>query len=115
MTTLKLTKSIDLTGNKYYTKKDVYEIEDYQVEVLYNKEHICNISIIANRNKMFIPYIYYNPIYLNEDWTEIKREFVIDTTAYGSLKPNEIKQVIDGYEKAIKVVEILTNTFNRKD
>lgn len=38
-------------------------------------------------------------------------EFKIQTTAYGSKRPEEIEKVIAGYQQAIELVKILTEAF----
>ena len=52
----------------------------------------------------------YAPEIRYDDWSD-KKQFKIQTTAYGALDAEEIKKVIAGYEEALEVVKVLTEKF----
>lgn len=60
-----------------------------------------------DRYNNYFPEIYYE----NDDLAGQNGEFKIQTTAYGTMNPDEIKKVIAGYQEAIEAVEILTKKF----
>lgn len=74
-----------------------------------NKDYTAiNYSITRGDGK-YLPRIYYN------DWSCLDEnatpKFTIQTTAYGDLNPEEIREMIKGYEEAIEVVEALNKKF----
>ena len=90
-----------------YSTVTVYEFEGYEIvdeRRCYNgEEELRYISIsIKDWNNRYLPEIRYN------NWGE-EKEFKIQTTSYGSLKPEEIKEVIKGYETAMYVVAVIKN------
>lgn len=74
----------------------LYTIGDYEVDVIYG-DVAKRISISKDYREEFLPEIYFD-----------NGEFQIQTTSYGSLNPSDIKKVIEGYEEALKIVEVLT-------
>ena len=102
-------KEMDKDGIHYYGAK--YEIGIYNVEHFvttyengYEHETIYVRSAIDDR---YVPEIYFY-----DDWfgDKIKR-FEIETTAYGSLKVDEIETMVGYYKEAIETVKVLTKKF----
>lgn len=95
-----------------YTR-DEYRIGNYvvfrELSVYNTGTTFESFGIRANREVDFLPDIYYNYNLFDDDGRT--REFKIQTTSYGSLYPNEIQQVIDGYKEAVEVVNVLTDKF----
>lgn len=92
-------------------QRDSYTIGSYNVardtKTYENGITYEQFEIKANREKRFIPTIYfYQSIFDGEE-----KEFKIQTTSYGSLSPAEIQEVIDGYQEALEVVNSLTDKF----
>ena len=88
-----------------YSIANFYEFKGYEIideKTCYNGgEEIHHISVsLKDRNDKYLPSISYS------NWSE-EKEFTIETTSYGSLKPEEIKEVIKGYETAMYVVAVL--------
>jgi hypothetical protein len=103
--TMKLTlkETIKTTEEKY----EIYEIGKYGVEVTTYENGDKYIRVfVTDRNDRYIPEIYCT---INRKSKAI--EFSIQTSSYGSLSADEIKQVIAGYNEALEVVEILTKEF----
>lgn len=89
-----------------YFKLGQYEVEKYTV-TYENGSFYKRISVTKDWNNRFLPDIYYSEdIFGRRD-----PKFTIETTAYGALKPEEIKKVIEGYQEALEAVEILTANF----
>lgn len=96
---------------KVYTRNS-YQINEYNVnvDVIHYEDGSSyrNISVNAKDwGKDYIPQIYY------EEPFERKSDahFEVQTTAYGSLRPEEIDKVIAGYQQAKETAEILTKEF----
>ena len=79
--------------------EDIYEIGNYTVVCNYDYNYE-KLYVDFYTNKEFHPSISYIKL-RGEDSPQIK----IQTTAYGSLEPNDILKVINGYEEALDVVE----------
>ena len=100
---LTLKETIETTDEKY----EIYTIGRYGVDVTTYKNGDKYIRVfITDRNDRYLPEVY---CIINRKSKII--EFKIQTTSYGSLTPDEIKQVIAGYNEALEVVEILTKEF----
>ena len=111
MMKLNLTDHLTKIDDKKLAIWDSFEIGSYKVERVYKRLHddgteLFNYGIESNEE--FAPRIYYV-----EPWEEdgTKPCFKIQTTSYGALEPSEIQKVIAGYQEAVEVVEVLTNTF----
>ena len=72
-----------------------YKIETVSVDISYKERH-----------DNYMPEIYYE-----RRIGENKGHFEIQTTSYGSLVPEDIIKVIDGYKEALEVVRVLTKEF----
>ena len=89
-----------------YFKLGKYEVEEYTVTYDDGKSY-KRIAVSEDWNERYLPRIEYCDDILGEKAPEFK----IQTTAYGALKPEEIKKVIEGYQEALEAVEILTANF----
>lgn len=96
------------TRTKENRKLDVYQIADYKVLILYIDNNMINFTIRAEHDD-FTPNIYYcdGTVFGEQD----KPHFEIQTSSYGALNPSQIEEVIKGYQTALRVVEVLTDTF----
>ena len=89
------------TLGKYIVERELIEyasgikIETISVDISYKEQH-----------DNYMPEIYYE-----RRFGENKGHFEIQTTSYGSLIPEDIKKVIDGYKEALEVVRVLTKEF----
>ena len=73
-----------------------------------NKEWTLErFDIEAKDRNGYLPQIYFDDGFYGED----KKWFEIQTTSYGALTPDKIKEVIAGYEEAMEAVAILTKEF----
>lgn len=89
-------------GNHYYVERFTTVYPDGS-----KWTRICVSTEYKDARENYIPDIYYQ-----EDWYgEHDPKFEIQTSAYGSMNPEEIKKVIAGYQEAIEAVEILTKEF----
>lgn len=86
--------------------KTLYEINEY-LTIYPDGHNYTRICVNRNREYEFLPDIYY----FDGEYGEDKKEFKIQTTAYGVLSVEDTKKVIEGYEIALKVVELLTKKF----
>lgn len=86
---------------RYIIERDVIEFDNGSTRE--------RLDIYANDD--FLPSINFNRRRNGEN----VHEFTIDTVAYGSLTPDELKKVIDGYNHALEVVEVLNNEFLPKE
>lgn len=69
------------------------------------------VSVGQNRAE-FMPEIFirYKYVYVEKEKKNMQNIYAqIQTTAYGCLNVEEIKRMIDGYNRAIKVVEYINN------
>lgn len=89
-------------GNHKFT---TYRLGNYTVDT-YGCFGISRIDITPDEKK------YLPKIYSDINWDSEKWEFKIQTTAYGALKPEEINEVINGYQEAQEVVKELEKIFN---
>lgn len=101
---------IKLISEKELPKKGetvkVYECLGYQIkEITNNKWNFITLSIESEKK--------YNPsIIVKEDLDDGKiLEFKIQTTSYGSLEPNKIEKIVEGYQTALKVVKGLEKKY----
>lgn len=84
----------------------------------YNVRKVAQVSDDGSRYEYFtvnpgeqqynaiLPSIYYS-----DGFGKGEREFTINTTAYGALKPDLIQMIVEGYQEALAVVETLTKEF----
>ena len=83
-----------------------YEIEDYEVKV----NHLLGEVVVSvtkrSNNDRYLPSIIYR-----DDEDGNLEGFDIQTTSYGALSIDEIEKMVNSIEKAVKVVEILTEKF----
>lgn len=86
--------------------REVYTIGSYEVIVVIFENCVNDIMVYAE-DKRFVPSIYVCQSIFDD---EIKG-FEIQTTSYGALKSEEIKEVIKGYEEACEVVKVITERF----
>lgn len=86
--------------------KSLYEINEY-LTIYPDGYDYTRICVNHNREHEFLPDIYF----YDGEYGEDKKEFKIQTTAYGALSVEDTKKVIEGYEIALKVVELLTKKF----
>ncbi len=98
---------------RYYTHEH-YECGRYNILKITSKEKehgwvYKTFSVKVSDEDRLLPRIYYN------DWSCIdeiaKPKFTIQTTSYGDLEPDEIKEMIAGYNEALEAVEALTKEF----
>lgn len=98
---------IDLSDNTVY-ENITYEIGDYEVEHIITTFEDGTVWDRVQVNNPFdldfIPQIYFEAVGTD-------REFLVETKPYGELQIEDIKEIIDGYQQAIDVVEILTKEF----
>ena len=88
-----------------------YRVGSYEVSHLIYDSGWEDIQIRADRTQRYQP-----EIYSRCNWETGKiLEFHIQTTSYGALPLEEIRKVMEGYEEAIKVVEILNKEFVKED
>lgn len=97
-------------------ERDVYQIGNYSIAremTIYQSGNTFErFHIIKDRNIEYLPDIYFNQnIFDNND----VKDFKIQTTSYGSLSPEDIQKVIDGYNEAVKVVNVLTDIFLKQE
>lgn len=108
---LKLIEHNEACENSVKYQSDCYTIGNYKIikdtTIYKNGKTFEQFDINKNCEKRFIPTIcFYESLFDGE-----KKEFKIQTTSYGSLYPAEIQEVIDGYQEALEVVNILTDKF----
>lgn len=70
----------------------------------------CSLIKFYSKHDSYLPEIFQNNLIGGED----DADFIIQTTSYGSLPPEEIKKVISGYEVAIQTIEAVRNEFFKK-
>ena len=98
------------TGRK--TECQAFRVGRYEVDqttvTFVDGESYTIIRVAGDWNERYLPEIYYcdGPMYE-------KAHFRIQTTSYGWLEPEEIKEVIAKYQEAVEVVEVLTKEFCR--
>lgn len=87
-----------------------YTIGDYSVDVSSMNGKIYSISVSPDyrkRDESYLPEIYYS----NGEFGREEKGVKIQTTSYGSLKVEEIQKVIEGYNKALEIAEVLSAEF----
>lgn len=86
----------------------VYECLGYEIhELTYHDSGLVSLIINSCKSKKYLPTIYTDDDF---DTCGIKG-FKIMTTSYGTLNPNEIEEVIQGYQMALKVVKELEEKY----
>lgn len=102
---MKLTfvKSMENENKKY----ELYTIGEYEVDVTIYDSGYKSIHVRAkDYSARYLPCIY-----CKDNFEGKVLGFEIQTTSYGALNTDEIKKVIEGYNKALEVVEVLTKEF----
>ena len=94
------------TASEYILGDDLYEVVKYSTKYS-DGTFYSRISVSRNREHEYLPDIYFEDGVFGNN----KKEFKIQTTAYGALAPDEILKVIDGYNTALEAVKILTKNF----
>lgn len=98
-------------------KIESYTIEGYKIKEVYYKNdeggffnggRIDRIEV-ASPGKKYLPKIYVDSNLLTDEFEII--DICIQTTSYGSLPTNEVKEVIKGYQKACRVVSKLQEIY----
>lgn len=86
----------------------VYECLGYEIhELTYHNSGLVSLIINSCKSEKYLPTIYTDDDF---DTCGIKG-FKIITTSYGTLNPDEIEEVIQGYQMAIKVVKELEKKY----
>lgn len=97
-------------------ERDIYEIGNYRVIrdlSIYESGRVHeSFDVSANREKEYLPDIYFDSNIFDNN---CKKEFKIQTTAYGALSTTKILQVVNGYDEALEIVNILTNKFLKQE
>lgn len=111
MIKIELIKEATQNKEEVKTTYRLYQAGKYEVDVT-DREYKDgntwrNIGISKDYNERFLPEIFFS----NSIISKGEEKFNIQTTSYGSLEPDEIKQVIEGYEYALEAVRILTEKF----
>lgn len=113
---LKFIEHNEAQEEKTKYERDIYEIGNYRVIrdlSIYESGRVYeSFDIRPNRELEYIPDIYFNNRLFGDDFA---KEFKIQTTAYGSMSPEIIQQIIEGYKEAIEVVNILTDKFLKSE
>lgn len=87
------------------TKLDKYIVGNYSVKV-FTRDWGTSVEIRKLNKQEYLP-----DIYSVDDMEGGIVGFEVQTTSYGSLPVDELRQVIAGLEEAAKVAEILTEEF----
>lgn len=87
-------------------KAELYEIADYKVQAVFEDEKLDFIQIYTESDERFIPNIYYRKSLATK-----KQEFTIQSTSYGDLNVTDFQKMMNYYQQALEVVEVLTATF----
>lgn len=113
---LKFIEHNEAQEEKTKYERDIYEIGNYRVIrdlSIYESGRVYeSFDVRANRELEYLPDIYFNNRLFGDDF---EKEFKIQTTAYGSMSPDIIQQIIEGYKEAIEVVNILTDKFLKSE
>lgn len=113
---LKFTEHKEAQDKNGRYERDIYEIGNYQVirdlSVYESGKIHERFSVNPNRKMDYLPEIYFNYDIFGDNDT---KEFRIQTTSYGSLSPADIQKVIDGYNEAVKVANVLTDIFLKQE
>lgn len=91
-------------------------IKDRKYEAFNIGKYEVVVSTYTNGNKWVTVHIkdggrYVPEIYCYDDFEGNIKSFNIQTTSYGALGVEDIQKVMEGYNEAIKVVEVLTKEF----
>ena len=105
----------DITEGRKYVLTE-YTIGNYKVEHLVTcfngyVEPSININVSLNwedHHENYLPEIYFNDMFKPK---KDRYYFSIQTTSYGSLRPDAIEKIVAGYQQALAVVEALTEKF----
>lgn len=65
-------------------------------------KRITTMFSIEADNDDYLPQLYYR---------KEEKVVLVQTTAYGAKKPDEIRKIIQGYEEAVQVAETITKEF----
>lgn len=101
---------IKLQGGIVY-EATFYEIGRYQVEhyvkTLESGKVFDRVNVCPDWTEEYLPEIEFDDEYEGHEW----RRFYIQTASYGPLEPDDIREVVAGYQEALEVVEVLTEAF----
>ena len=113
---LKMVNEVKSEGKTYREYElGLYEVEETIFESGYSIVRISkDFRIESTRAYWFAEYLPEIFERGNEGFGSSSPHFVISTTSYGALKPEEIKKVIAGYNYAMEAVEILNREFGNK-
>lgn len=106
---------LDLTAHTVkYTKdgilqRDEYKIGNYTVARTSISDEYVIINVTRNYKMRYLPDI----IYFDEPFGNEHAEFKVQTTAYGAVTPNEVPQIIEGFEEAMEVAKVLNKRFGK--
>lgn len=116
----KLISKLEATEENSVSTREKYIVGNYKVvrdltvyepgKNPFEDTYIEDFYIVPDQRKEYLPDIAYSLVDIGEDGKKTK-DFKIQTTAYGSLSPTEIKKVIKGYQEAIEVVGALKSRF----
>lgn len=111
MMKLELVKEVNKQYGDAMTVIQAYRIGAYEVEVQTNTyqdgAEWRNIQVRKDSSARFLPDVYFD----NGSENDKPDRFIIQTSGYGSMDPDGIREVIAGYEQAMAVVECLTVEF----
>lgn len=100
------------TGEDEEAVRKEYEIGCYLVYVsTYKNSELLIISLVEKQDaSKYAPQIYFE----NRKFGKTVNKFTIQTTSYGALGVQEIKEMMSAYNTAIEVVEVLEKNFLNK-
>lgn len=111
MLKMNLVETIVRKTEEYIRTANIYDLGIYKVidiYIEYPDYTLSNIEIlIEDKNSRYIP-----EIYSRREMDGTITDFKIQTTSYGSLKVDEIEEVIKYLNEAKEVVETLKKFFN---
>lgn len=84
---------------------EIYEIGRYTVRVI-TYENGFNSIAVSRASADYLP-----EIYCRDDSEGHVLGFIVQTTSYGAICPDEIRKVVAGLEEAAKVAEFLNMEF----
>lgn len=95
------------------TENARYECTDYTLGHYLVSHYIATYTdgdvrerFVISGHSRYLPEIYFDDGCFGE-----KKSFNIQTTSYGAMTVDKIKEVVAGYQRAIEAVEILTKEF----
>ena len=115
---IKEQRAVSPTDSERFYIREEFECGKYKIDrtasnyMSENKGYTAIHYSITRGDEKYLPRIYYSDD-LGIDG--ITPKFTIQTTSYGDLDPEEIKEMIKGYEEAIEVVEALTKKFIKQE